>query len=287
MPLLGEWQHLAQALTCAHFLPLSETPMPARLYLWDRRTLYLGPLRSPVCLSLAASRLLVGLEGDIRFRQAPNGPESVCRSLLLPVGWQGAVDAGRGLVADCHLDVTGYDHALLSQLARRQEQRACCDLENEPLLQEAFSRLHHEPHQPDQVYTQLDKLLNPPALVERTTYDFDSRILATIQRIKASTRENLSVACLAKQVGLSASRLVSLFKEQVGVPIRRYRLWYRLFLSTQRMTTGTSVTEAALEAGFTDSAHFCRTYRTILGFQPSALLSRRSELSVFVEEARD
>jgi len=150
-------------------------------------------------------------------------------------------------------------------------------------LRETFAGLYRSPQEPEQVYAQLDRLLNPTTLVERTEFSFDARILATIQRIKTHTRENLSVACLAKQVGLSASRLVSLFKSEVGIPIRRYRLWYRLFLSTQRMTTGTSVTDAALEAGFADSAHFSRTYRAILGFQPSAMLSHNSKLRVFVE----
>lgn len=262
------------------------TRLPARLYLWDQRTFYLGPLHSPVQLSLAASRLLVGLQGDIRFRLMPQGPESSSRSLLLPVGWQGIVDAGRGLVADCHLDVTGYDHALLRQLARRHAHLACCDLQNEALLQKTFTRLYQGHDGPEEIRAQLDRLLNPPALVERTPFDFDPRILATIRRIKANTQENLSLACLAQQAGLSASRLVSLFKREVGIPIRRYRLWHRLFLSTQRLATGTSVTDAALAAGFADSAHFARTYRAILGFQPSLMLGQRTDLDVFVEPRR-
>lgn len=259
--------------------------LPQRLYLWERRTLYLGPLRSPAQLSLAASRLLIGLRGEIRFRHRAQQRDAFSRSLLLPVGWQGTVDAGRLEVADCHLDAIGFDHAVLRQLARRQDQAAHCDLSNEHQLVSAFAELSQGLTGPEVVYQKLDAWLTPPELARRTAFRCDPRILATLQRIKASTQENLSVASLAQQVGLSTSRLANLFKEQIGVPIRRYRLWYRLFLSTQRIACGASVTDAALEAGFADAAHFTRTYRSILGFQPSALVRPRAGLQVFVEAA--
>jgi AraC-like DNA-binding protein len=257
--------------------------LPQRLYLWERRTLYLGHLRSPVQLSLAASRLLIGLQGDIRFRHRSQQRDSYTRSLLLPVGWQGTVDSGRLCVADCHLDATGLDHAVLRQLASRQEQAAYCDLSNEHLLINAFETVGQGQTRPEILYQQLDAWLNPPELVARTAFRCDPRILATLQRIKTSPQENLSVISLAQQVGLSTSRLVNLFKEQIGIPIRRYRLWYRLFLSTQRIVCGASVTDAAQEAGFADAAHFTRTYRAILGIQPSALVRPRAGLQVFVE----
>jgi AraC-like DNA-binding protein len=181
------------------------------------------------------------------------------------------------------LDATGFDHAVLRQLGSRQQQAAYCDLANEHLLVRAFDNVSRGQALPEALYQQLDCWLNPPELVARTAFRCDPRILATLQRIKTSTQENLSVDSLAQQVGLSTSRLVNLFKEQIGVPIRRYRLWYRLFLSTQRIARGASITDAALEAGFADAAHFTRTYRSILGFQPSTLVRPRAGLQVFVE----
>lgn len=263
---------------------MTQTP-PARLYLWERRSLYLGTLRSPVRLALAASRLLVGLEGEIRFRHRSQTQETSARTLLLPVGWQGTLDSGRGRVADCHLDALGFDHALLCQLVSRQEQQAGCTLHHEALLLQSFEALSHEDLPAHLVAARLDRLLNPPEWVARTPFSVDARVLATLDQLKSSAAQNLSLASLARHVDLSPSRLIGLFKQQVGIPIRRYRLWYRLFLCTQRMTTGTSLTQAALEAGFADSAHFSRTYRAILGFCPSALLSPRARLQVFVETA--
>jgi AraC-like DNA-binding protein len=239
-----------------------------------------------VRVSLAVSRLLVGLEGEIHFRHCSQQQDSSAITLLLPVGWQGPLGSGRGRVADCYLDALGFDHALLCQRVSRQEQRAGCALQNQSVLLDAFQALSEGSLPAHVIYDRLDQLLNPPEWVASTAFNCDPRIPATLRRLKSSSSENLSLVSLAQQVGLSPSRLIGLFKQQVGIPIRRYRLWCRLFLCTQRMTSGISLTQAALVAGFTDSAHFSRTYRAILDFHPSALLSPRARLQVFVETAR-
>ena len=47
------------------------------------------------------------------------------------------------------------------------------------------------------------------------------------------------------------------------------------------VTQGLSLTTAALEAGFTDSAHFSRTFRSILGMPPSAMLNPRGRMRMY------
>ena len=41
--------------------------------------------------------------------------------------------------------------------------------------------------------------------------------------------------------------------------------------AVERMADGASLTEAAHEAGFADSAHFSRTFRRMFGLAPSSL----------------
>ncbi len=258
--------------------PIEQHP-PALLYLWDRRTLYLGPLHSPARVSLAAARLIVSLQGDIRCKP-PRGREFCCKSLLLPAGVDVRLDTGQGPVADCHLDAAGFDYAVLQQLAAHRAQAIHHGLIDEPRLIRAFTALHRAALAPETVYARLDRILNPPELAARTDFHIDARVLATIQRIKRSAPENLSVDELAAQVDLSSSRLASLFKQQVGIPIRRYRLWRRLYQSTISLARGMSLTDAALDAGFTDSAHFSRTYRAILGMRPSAAFIRQRNLRI-------
>ncbi len=62
----------------------------------------------------------------------------------------------------------------------------------------------------------------------------------------------------------------------MGIPIRRYVLWERLLLAIQQLTGGVTLTEAAHWAGFSDSAHFSRTFTRMFGLSPS-LLTKNSQ----------
>jgi AraC-like DNA-binding protein len=93
----------------------------------------------------------------------------------------------------------------------------------------------------------------------------DYRIKEVIGICKASWDKKISIKVLAEKVGLSEGRLIHLFKDQIGVPIRRYLLWARLSDALMHLSKGGSFTEAAHQAGFSDAAHFSRTYRTMYG----------------------
>ena len=81
----------------------------------------------------------------------------------------------------------------------------------------------------------------------------------------------LADAALAAQ--LSPSRLSHLFRAEVGLPFRRFVLWARLKRAAEVAARGASITECALAAGFSDGAHFSRTFRRHFGLSPSAVLS--------------
>jgi AraC-like DNA-binding protein len=86
----------------------------------------------------------------------------------------------------------------------------------------------------------------------------------------------LSLRHPASAVGLSPSRLMHVFTESVGVPLRPYILWLRLQRAYGELMRGASVTEAAHCAGFSDAAHLTRTFRRMLGTTPSEVARRRS-----------
>jgi AraC-like DNA-binding protein len=62
-----------------------------------------------------------------------------------------------------------------------------------------------------------------------------------------------------------------LFVEQTGLPFRTYLLWLRLMRGLEAFASGASLTDAALDAGFADSAHFSRTFRRMFGTTAAAL----------------
>jgi AraC-like DNA-binding protein len=94
---------------------------------------------------------------------------------------------------------------------------------------------------------------------------------------KSGVEDDTSLEGLAVAVGLSPSRLMHVFTESIGIPLRPYLSWLRVQRSACAILAGASVTEAAHIAGFSDGPHMSRTFKRSLGFPPSAL--RRMRLS--------
>ncbi len=99
------------------------------------------------------------------------------------------------------------------------------------------------------------------------------RIARLIEELKAELPEQVSAADLAARVGLSEDRFMHVFKDEMGLPVRRYILWLRLHQAARMMKAGVTLTEAAHAAGFADSAHMSRTFKDNFGVAPSGFLS--------------
>ena len=81
----------------------------------------------------------------------------------------------------------------------------------------------------------------------------------------------LSLADAATHVGLSTGRARHLFVEQTGLPFRTYLLWRRLTRAVELFSEGSSLTDAAQGAGFSDSSHLSRTFRRMFGISADSL----------------
>ena len=66
-------------------------------------------------------------------------------------------------------------------------------------------------------------------------------------------------------MALSESRFLHLFSQELGITWRPYLLWRRMMCAIQAIINNSSATEAAHLAGFSDSAHLSRTFRTTFG----------------------
>jgi AraC-like DNA-binding protein len=100
---------------------------------------------------------------------------------------------------------------------------------------------------------------------------YDDRIAAVLDHLRATPSPPPSVEDLMQIAHLSQSRLQHLFRDQVGVPIRRYLLWHRYLTALSLLADGASVTRAAHAAGFADSAHLTRTAVRMNGFTPTKM----------------
>lgn len=99
----------------------------------------------------------------------------------------------------------------------------------------------------------------------------DARVRRMIDHALSHMDRPVSLSAAAKVAGLSPSRARHLFVEQTGLPFRTYLLWRRITKAVGLFSGGRSLTEAAHEAGFSDSAHFSRTFRRMFGLPAAAL----------------
>jgi AraC-like DNA-binding protein len=99
----------------------------------------------------------------------------------------------------------------------------------------------------------------------------DARVRKVIAWAAGELDNPIGLAEAVAMSNLSASRLRHLFVEQTGLPFKTYLLWLRLSRALQAFAGGASLTDAAHDAGFSDSAHLSRTFRRMFGIAPTAL----------------
>lgn len=252
----------------------------ATLYLWPQRTLYLGFIGPLSALTQGAHTLLFGLDGAIPFTVGDDTVTTRCA--LLPAGLTFSAQAGEGRIACCFLDPLGRD--LLFHQSRMERHPSGLFLPGDfaQEQQQVLERLFQEQALADEAYAALQGILFPAADEVVPGFEADERVRQVIERIRQDPTDNLSNDALGDMVGLSGDRLQRLFKDATGIPIRRYRLWHRLFVTSTMMAMGSSLTDAALAAGFSDSSHLTNVFRNMLGMSPSTVLRRSRQIRILV-----
>jgi AraC-like DNA-binding protein len=100
----------------------------------------------------------------------------------------------------------------------------------------------------------------------------DPRITVVLKAIRASVDLRIPIENAASMVFLSPSRFAHLFKQQVGLPFRRYMLWRKLTRAMLAIGREGTIAAGAHAADFADAAHLTRTFQQMFGIPPSALM---------------
>jgi AraC-like DNA-binding protein len=104
----------------------------------------------------------------------------------------------------------------------------------------------------------------------------DARAQVLLQELWMNPESSLDE--LAERLGLSYHRTSHYFVEAVGISVRTYRLWQKLYRAAPLVMNGASLTEAAHAAGFLDSAHYSNAYQHAYGRAPSLVFHSRKVL---------
>ena len=101
-----------------------------------------------------------------------------------------------------------------------------------------------------------------------------SKNAARAEKIAAQLRshpeQELSNGVLAEQYGISQCHLIRLFKEETGLPPRKYRNRMRMERAKQLLSdTELNINEVSDMLGFSDPLYFSRLFKKTVGLSPS------------------
>ena len=82
----------------------------------------------------------------------------------------------------------------------------------------------------------------------------------------------MSLETAAGIAHLSPGRFAHLFKEELGLPFRRYMLWRKVTRAMLAMGKERTIAAAAQRGDFADAAHLTRTFFQMFGMKPSVLM---------------
>lgn len=241
-----------------------------RLFLWPGRALYVGLAADTAVHAHHAIQLCVGLGGNLRLRGSPRAAWREHGLALVPPDRSHQLD-GRGvLLALVYVDPEADDGRLLATSAAHADcgLHTCEDFESVRAgLRNCAGAVCDPAHAADAV----DALLTgiTPRHVPRRA--LDARIARVLGHVRSGFGFRLPAAEAASLVRLSSHRFQHLFRDDTGIPFRRYLLWLRLVAAVETIAGGASLTDAAHAAGFADSAHLSRTFRRMFGLSPSMM----------------
>ncbi len=246
------------------------------IYAWPDRFLYLGPSVKTTSHRNHAATWLVAHEGVLRVN-LPSGEVLENEIIFVPSETEFATEQASALIAALYWEPESAGFKCLAEQFDATRARAFkCPLGT---LQELAAL-----YAPTTTLADADKLLATVfglrILEDHAINITDKRIVTALQFLRESPHAYDSIDALADRVHLSPSRFAHLFKQMVGVPVRRYVLWQKMRRALDLAMAGESLTSAALSAGFADSAHLSRTVRSIMGVAPEFLFRHRDRLVV-------
>jgi AraC-like DNA-binding protein len=100
--------------------------------------------------------------------------------------------------------------------------------------------------------------------------DVDAGVAWSLARI-ASCGGNTAIGALAADLGWSHRRLITRYRDAVGVPPKTMARIVRFERVTARLRSGAELAVAAVECGYFDQAHLAREVRELAGITPTEL----------------
>lgn len=242
---------------------MSRAPWAGRIFLDAGLILYVGPGAGADQHAHNAVQLVRSLDGT--FEVTLNGRQLERRAVLIPANAEHSLNATGHTIALLLVESHGARGAALDAAARRENSRD---------LDELLATLPF----PDSAMAATDVAAwCDSGLAAVGVPASRAPISAATRRAIEYIEQHLDgvprVAEVARMLGVSETRVTHQFSGEVGIPFRRFVLWTRIKRAVAAHQSGNDLTASAVAAGFSDAAHFSRTFRAMFGLSPSLVLA--------------
>ena len=250
--------------------PAAARPWNGSAVLAPGLILYAGPGGPAAEHAHHAIQMMWALDGHLELRV---GSENVTTaSALIPAGARHGVHAVTGRIVLALVEPGGPRGQSLARHIAGARPGALPDAGPEPPPDRDLG--------PDALTTWFDGVLTGLGWREEPTQP-SRHVQHALDYVDAHLDGMPRLADAAASAHLSPSRLTHAFSQETGISFRRYVLWARIRRAVQEVGGGANLTEAAVRAGFSDSAHLSRVFRANFGLPPSLLAAGISFAGTF------
>lgn len=242
----------------------------ARWYLWDGGFLAVGRTSGIVPPHLHhAIQIVIAIDGVFGVR-GKRGDWKMGRGIVVRPDVVHSFDAHGALGAMIFVDPESVEGAWL-----RSSLREDITIVPDARLASAVAELHRfvdEPFDSLEVGALVRHCVHALCTGAPPSRRLDPRVTRVLAAIRSSDELRMSIEDAAAIIFLSPSRFQHLFKQQVGLPFRRYMLWRKLARAMLSIGREGTIATAAHAADFADAAHLTRTFYQMFGIPPSVML---------------
>ncbi len=254
--------------------------MKSQLYLWPRQALYLGRSFDSEVHTHHAVQLAIGLDGPLCINKSTSHSQRF-PAVVISSGTPHSLRSEGKWVASIYLEPESNDYERLVDYYPGESRTGYKMVKVAPDLAGQLLELLKTGLNANMAHQLLKTVIKLSS--DTDGQSLDPRIIRVLKYLNREPGLNIPLVELAQHVNLSPGRLTHLFRQEIGIPIRRFVLWKKLRLAASAACDDKSLTDAAQIGGFSDSAHFTHSFKKLFGINPSFLFAVKNQLGVHVE----
>lgn len=212
----------------------------------------------------AVGAILWGLDGPFSFQSSGCSIPRV-RHLYVPPGCRHALELyGQRLM----VVLLGPGTLELQQVAKRNDMDPTrVQLLGDTTALSAYARACWQRRiSGEDQQAELSKVLGGKA---STRLCVNRQVQELAQHLLDAPLRRISATRCAGHLGVRSSRARDIIRAELGVSLQQLRRWQRMRVLSRSLAQGSSLTRAAHEVGFSDSAQLTRDFRATFGVAPS------------------